>query len=170
MNNNTHLGDDVSARAMARAMDELAAFEQAAAPDQMAHRIAQASMPRQGLRMVGAASRPVWAMRMRPVFAMAAAVALVACAGLVYMTMNNGTVPAPLANGSQTTQPTVATAAPEIAIAKAKSDVETWLAVGAEMDAILDSTVADLTATASDLEERASTSFAQDTWYTDASL
>lgn len=184
---NVHLGDDAAARHMADALDALAASELAGAPAGLNDRIARASMPGRGagLRLAGRSSRP-WAARMRPVFAMAAAVAVVAGAA-IYMSTRQTPAPEPIAN-NDTVAPVVADAGngtgsangampaqvkedvPQLAIAKASSDVETWLAVGEEMDAMLSTTVADLTASASALEERASTAFAADDWYSESSL
>jgi hypothetical protein len=183
---NQHLGEDAAARDMADALDALAAAELAGAPAGLNDRIARASMPGRGagLRLAGRSSRP-WAARMRPVFAMAAAVAVVAGAA-IYMSTRPTTAPEPIANNN-TVAPAIATGngtgnangatpapvkedVPQLAIAKASSDVETWLAVGEEMDAMLSTTVADLTASASALEERASTAFAADDWYSESSL
>lgn len=180
---NVHLGDDAAARHMADALDALAASELAGAPAGLDDRIARASMPGRGagLRLAGRSSRP-WAARMRPVFAMAAAVVVVAGAA-IYMSTRPTPAPEPIAN-NDTVAPAVANAGnangatpalvndevPQLAIARASSDVETWLAVGEEMDAMLSTTVADLTATASALEERASAAFAADDWYSESSL
>ncbi len=181
---NQHLGDDASARQMANALDALAAADLAGAPAGLSERIAKASMPQRtanGLRLAGTASRP-WAVRLRPMLALAAVVAVVVAAG-IYMNARglNGrgaSVPEPIATNDTpapvvpTVDPNAATTevVPQLAIAKASSDVETWLAVGLEMDSMLSSAAADLSATASDLEERATTSFAADNWYSDASL
>ncbi len=184
---NPHLGDDASARHMAHALDALAAAELAGAPAGLSDRIAKASMPQRatGLRLAGASARP-WSVRMRPVFAMAAAVAVVVGAG-IYLNTRPATTPEPIAvintpgptvastgngtNSAGSATPVVAAEeAPQLAIAQASSDVETWLAVGNEMDAMLSSTLADLSATASDLEERAGTAFTTDDWYSEASL
>ena len=179
---NPHLGDDAAARRMADALDALAAAEIAGSPVGLSDRIARASMPTRssGLRLAGSAARP-WSARLRPVFALAAAVVVVV-GGAIYFstpqasTPTPGPTPGPIAqNDPVTPTPAVSTtpaveSAPQMAIAKASSDVETWLAVGNEMDAMLSSTVADLSATTSDLEERASTAFAADNWYSESSL
>lgn len=182
---NPHLGDDAQARQMANALDALAAAEMAGAPAGFCERLARASMPTRGsgLRFAGAPNRP-WAARMRPVFAMAAAVAIVAGAAIFFIT-RPATAPEirPIAEGSTpTTTPfnsvppdsrgkTLArTPSPQLAIAKASSDIETWLAVANEMDALMTSSTADLSASTSALEERAYAAFAADDWFSESSL
>lgn len=175
---NPHLGDDAAARRVADALDALAAAEIAGSPVGLSDRIARASMPTRsgGLRLTGSAARP-WSVRLRPVFALAAAVVVVV-GGVMYFSTPQASTPTPgpiAQNDPVTPTPEVTTtpaveSAPQLAIAKASSDVETWLAVGNAMDAMLSSTVADLSATTSDLESRASTAFATDNWYSESSL
>lgn len=123
--------------------------------------------------------------------AMAAGIATIACAGVYFGIQvahvtqgptltgngaNGGATPGAVASsgGPDATPGKASEVAsnptPRIEIAKASSDVETWLAVGEEMDALMRTTAADLSATASALEEKAMASFAADDWYSESSL
>ncbi len=118
-------------------------------------------------------------------FALAAMVVLVVSAALVSITISPSTSTTQLADNtpnstdSNPTTPRLAdstradpTRAREnqLATVAASPEVESWLSVATEMDAMWSVGLADISASATDLEERAQTTFAADQWISETSI
>jgi len=118
-------------------------------------------------------------------FALAAMVVLVVSAALVSITISPSTSKTQLADNtsnstdSNPTTPRLAdstradpTRAREnqLATVVASPEVESWLSVATEMDAMWSVGLADISASATDLEERAQTTFAADQWISETSI